>query len=162
MLLALRNMSTPQEQEYYQSLQISNLAPEDSAVVLAHARSPGADPRITFFPSVLLRLRMIQAGPSFDITSFVASVFQEAKIFGQTADFHAWEMPREFWMAWQDAMPGGAVYCGSLAEWRRRDGHVGASVQDVLMGCEPSRSRRTDQVGYPPGWRFARQETPTP
>jgi hypothetical protein len=162
LLLALRNMSTPQELDYHTSSQIANLPPQDAAVVLAHAESPTADPRLINFPSVLIRLRIIQAGPQFDLTSFIASVFQSARIYGQTADFHAWEMPSEFWTAWATAIPGGKIYCASLTEWRRRDGHRGVSVQDLLMGYEEPRSRRTDSVGYPPGWRFARKRTPSP
>lgn len=156
-LIALSHFSPPTISDHFQSQQLKSLPPNESKILLEYQSSPIADPRLVLFPIAILRAHIVsffRKGLPFDITSFINSTFLHARIFGVPLDPDAWELPGEYWDEWGGWFPQGREYCHSLGRWRRRDGHVGSTLLEMILGFEKRGSRREDAVGRPPGWTF--------
>lgn len=63
-------------------------------------------------------------------------------------------MPSAYWDEWGGWFPRGREYCESLSDWRRRDGHLGSTVVEMILGLEGPIARRGDGIGRPLGWLF--------
>jgi len=96
----------------------------------------------------------LPSNPPFNLTAFINATLSHARVFGNPLDPEGWEMPDQFWEEWGDWFPPGQKYCASLKEWRRRDGHGGSTVWEMIMGMEGEKGRRReDPVGWPEGWK---------
>ncbi|WVF69477.1 hypothetical protein IAT40_004254 [Kwoniella sp. CBS 6097] len=163
-LTALCNLSPPHVAEEFRAGQLRDLSPDDAKVLLEYQSSFNSDVRLVLFPIAILRaavIRVSRSDPSFDLTAFVSSTLSEAVVYGDPLDPDAWEMPETFWDKWERYFPLGREYCASIADWRRRDGHTGSSVVEMIIGTENAslamggvEKRRKDRVGKPPGWKF--------
>ena len=157
LLIAISNLSPSMISQHFTSLQLKQLPPAESKILLEYQSSPDADLRLVLLPIAILRARIVQAqhkGLQFDITRFITSTLSQAKIFGIPLDPDAWEMPENYWDEWEHWFPRGREYCDSFSKWRRRDGHVGCTVVEMILGLEPPNSRRNDAIGRPPGLTF--------
>lgn len=162
-LTALSNLSPPYICETFRARQLSSLCAIDAKLLLEYQSSFQSDLRLILFPIAILRARVIQAvqayPAAFDVTAFISSTLASARIYGDPLDTDAWELPDRYWDEWEQWFPRGRAYCHSLSDWRRRDGHVGSTVVEMICGLEgdqgeKERRRRVDPVGKPPGWIF--------
>ncbi|WVQ98361.1 hypothetical protein IAU59_005484 [Kwoniella sp. CBS 9459] len=162
-LTALSNLSPPHVAEQFRASQLRDLIPDDAKLLLEYQSSLHSDVRLVLFPIAILRaavIRVSRSDPTFDLTTFISSTLREAIVFGDPLDPDAWEMPETFWDRWENYFPLGREYCSSIASWRRRDGHAGSSVVEMILGTESGHTvvrgekRRKDRVGKPPGWKF--------
>ncbi|KAL7423566.1 hypothetical protein Q5752_001146 [Cryptotrichosporon argae] len=96
---------------------------------------------------------------AFEINDFFESTFSLARVFGAPVDPDAWELPTAYWDKWGACFPGGREYCHSIAAHRRRDGHAGSTVVEMLMGREAPGARREGPVGKPKGWKMSELKT---
>lgn len=158
LLLALTALVPQADQSMFHQRQLKFIPAEDAKRLLQYQSEPTtADARLILFPIAIMRAKIVQAlqtGREPDITRFINDTLCHARIFGATLDPDAWEMPTEYWDVWESWIPRGKAYCHSLSKWRRRDGHRGASVLEMILGMEKDHSRRTDPVGKPPNWTF--------
>lgn len=100
-------------------------------------------------PIAILQARILtflEDGLPFNITAFISHVLADAKVFGDTADSDAWEMSSTFWDVWAGWFKAGRSYCVSLASWRRRYGHKGATMLEILLGKEGRGSRMKEEL----------------
>ena len=159
LLLALTALVPEKDQAMYHQRQLKFLPAEDAKRLLQYQADPTADPRLVLFPIAILRAKFVQAlqdgelGED-DITHFVNDTLSSARIYGATLDPDAWELPPRYWDKWEKWVPRGRAYCHSLCGWRRRDGHGGSGVAEMVLGLEAGGSRRRDPVGKPPNWTF--------
>ena len=156
-LIAISHLSPPSISHHFRAQQIRLLPAADAKLILEYQSSPKSDPRLVLLPIAILRAHIIAAllrNPGFDLHSFISDTLSRARIFGVPLDPDAWEMSDSFWDEWEGWVPRGREYCRSLAEWRRRDGHVGSTVVELILGLERPVARRGDAVGRPRGWSF--------
>ena len=133
--------------------QLTYLPPAEVDRLMSYQSDPDADSRLVLFPIAILRARAVSLlSEGLDVTRFINDILQHVHIFGPTLDTDAWELPAPFWDKYDQLVPGGRQYCGSLETWRRRDGHTGSSILELILGLESPLSRRDDPVGKPPGW----------
>ncbi|OCF38264.1 hypothetical protein I317_07978 [Kwoniella heveanensis CBS 569] len=167
-LTALSNLSPSHVAEDFRGWQLRGLSPDDAKVLLEYQSSLHSDVRVVLFPIAVLRaavIRVVQSNPTFDLTTFISSTLTEARVYGDPLDPDAWEMPGTYWDKWEVYFPPGRAYCHSIAEWRRRDGHTGSSVVEMILGTENAylevgiEKRRKDRVGKPPGWKFPKVDS---
>ena len=152
---AISHLSSPSISHHFGAQQLRLLPAADAKIILEYQSSANADPRLVLLPIAILRAHIIaiqSKHPEFDLHSFISDTLSSARIFGVPLDPDAWEMSDAFWDAWEGWVPGGREYCRSLAEWRRRDGHIGSTVVEIILGLERPAARRGDAVGRPRGW----------
>jgi hypothetical protein len=157
LLLALTALVPQAEQSMFHQRQLKFIPAEDAKRLLQYQADPASDARLVLFPIAIMRAKAVQclmAGRDMDVTAFVNDTLANARIFGATLDPDAWEMGNDYWDVWNSWIPRGREYCHSLSKWRRRDGHTGATVVEMILGMEGAHSRRTDPVGKPPNWTF--------
>ncbi|WWC59801.1 uncharacterized protein I303_102363 [Kwoniella dejecticola CBS 10117] len=159
-LTALSNLYPPEVSDKFRFAQMKGLAPEDAKCLLEYQSSLSVDSRLVLFPIAILRAAVIRIIKSkkegFYLTAFNNSALKEARVFGNPLDPDAWEMPDTFWDQWGGWFPLGREYCASISAWRRRDGHVGSGVVEMILGLKgESVRRREDWVGKPPGWKMS-------
>lgn len=165
LLVALSNLSPPHVAEHFRSRQLRTLPATDAKIILEYQSSPFADPRLVLFPIAILRARVIaylKKGMPIDVSDFISHTLRLARVFGDPLDPDAWEMPDPFWDTWEQWFPGGREYCGSLKSWRRREGHVGSTVEEMILGIEGENGRMKEEVGKPPGWKLPAAAAPPP
>lgn len=156
-LLALTALVPPGDQLLFYQRQLRFIPAEDAKRILQYQSDPHSDPRLILFPIAIMRAKAAQAlmtGRPLDVTRFIDVILSHARIFGATLDPDAWELGDAYWDSWQGLVPRGRAYCRSLHAWRRRDGHVGSTVAEMILGVEPPNGRRKDPVGKPPNWSF--------
>ncbi|OCF71021.1 hypothetical protein I204_08257 [Kwoniella mangroviensis CBS 8886] len=158
-LTALSNLSPPEVADQFRSTQLKDLSAEDAKLLLEYQSSLHSDLRLVLFPIAILRaatIRIYKANPSTsNLTHFISTTLREARIFGNPLDPDAWEMPDTFWDQWGGWFPPGRAYCASLSAWRRRDGHTGSTVVEMILGLKGEKlKRREGWVGKPPGWKM--------
>jgi hypothetical protein len=158
LLLALTVLVPTADQAMFHQRQLKFIPAHDAKRLLQYQSDPAkADARLVLFPIAIMRAKIVQAvmeGRNPDVSRFVNDTLSQARIFGATLDPDAWEMPAEYWDRWETWIPRGKAYCHSLSKWRRRDGHRGSSVMEMILGLETKHARRTDPVGKPPNWTF--------
>nr|XP_019046783.1 hypothetical protein I302_03386 [Kwoniella bestiolae CBS 10118]OCF25713.1 hypothetical protein I302_03386 [Kwoniella bestiolae CBS 10118] len=162
-LTALSSLSPPEVAEEFRSRQLKGLSNEDAKLLLEYQSSSQADLRLVLFPIAILRaatIRVHKVNPgTFNLPRFISSTLREARIFGNPLDPDAWEMPDSFWDQWGHWFPPGRAYCASLSAWRRRDGHTGSTVIEMILGLKGEKDkRRIDWVGKPPGWKMPKMD----
>lgn len=157
LLVALTNLVPPQHQAMFHQRQLKYLPAQDAKVLLEYQAQPETDARLILLPVAILRAKIVKRlsdGLDFDISSFVNDTLSKARLFGSTLDPDAWEMPDDFWDDWEDYFAKGRSYCASLSKWRRKDGHSGSTVMEMILGVEGEMSRREEPLGKPPNWTF--------
>lgn len=145
------------DQPIFHQRQLKFIPAEDAKRLLQYQSDPNADTRLVLFPIAIMRAKAVQAimdGRDMDVTAFINETLADARIFGATLDPDAWEMSVGYWDVWEGWIPRGKAYCHSLSKWRRRDGHTGSSVLEMILGLEGEHARRSDPVGKPPNWTF--------
>lgn len=156
LLNAIYNLTTPALRDEINLVQARNLPNMLMKRILDYANLPDADLRVVLMPIAILRARVIgflEEKLPFDITAFISHVLADGRIFGDTADPDAWEMSGLFWDVWGGWFKAGRAYCTSMSGWRRREGHTGANVIEILLGLEGSHSRMEGMIGKPEGWQ---------
>ena len=156
-LVALCHLTPPHIAETLRARQLRSLPDSLAKLLLEYQSSDSSDLRLVLFPVTIIRVTIVgflKQGLPFDFTRFVQDTLSTSRLFGVPLDPDAWEMSEEFWEQWEGWIKGGRQYCGSLNAWRRRDGHSGSTVVEMILGMEGDMSRRSDAVGKPPGWSF--------
>lgn len=158
LLLALTALVPVGDQAMFHQRQLKFIPAGDAKRLLQYQSDPStADARLILFPIAIMRAKIVKAlqqDKHPDITRFINDTISSARIYGATLDPDAWEMPGEYWEEWEEWIPRGRAYCHSLSKWRRRDGHMGSSFLEMILGTEKEHARRTDPVGRPPNWTF--------
>ncbi|ORY30205.1 hypothetical protein BCR39DRAFT_529973 [Naematelia encephala] len=161
-LTALSHLCPAHISQSFLAAQISSLPPSYAKILLTYQASPTADSRLNLFPIAILRacvISILDQGIPFDLSGFISHTLSAARIFGNPLDTDAWEMPGQFWDTWEAWFDKGRKFCDSLSAWRRRDGHTGSTVAEMILGLETEGARRTGKVGRPVGWSFAKFAT---
>lgn len=155
-LNAIYNLTTPAFRDKVIEEQIQMMPAALTKVLLGYSHSSTADLRIVLMPIAILRARVVgflKDRLPFDVTAFVSHVLADGRIFGDTADPAAWEMSDMFWDVWGGWFKAGRKQCSSLSAWRRRHGHTGSNVIEILLGQESEGSRMSCLIGQPEGWK---------
>jgi hypothetical protein len=153
LLVALTRLSPPGVAEQFRTRQLRGLPSSDAKAILEY-QSSSADPLLVLFPVAILRARVIshlKRRLPRNLTHFITQTLRMVRVFGDPLDPDAWEMPDEYWDVWSCWFPRGREYCCSLRSWRRRHGHRGSQIVEMLMGAE-GEGARMKEVGKPPGW----------
>lgn len=82
------------------------------------------------------------------------SSFCSDSIYGNAWSHYSWELSESFWTRWQPVLPAGRKFCNHLRTWRRKDGHLGVTPFQIIMGTELVGARSKHGVDRPPpGWQ---------
>lgn len=164
LLNAIYNLTIPTFRDQVNLAQSRNLPTAMIKAITDYPRRPEADLRIILLPIAILRARVVgflEEGLPFDITAFISHVLADGRIFGDTADPDAWEMSETFWDVWGGWFKAGRGYCGSMKGQRRRYGHHGANIIEILLGLEGKHSRMHELIGKPEGWKKVEVTAPS-
>jgi hypothetical protein len=162
-LTAIYNLTTPWLRDVVNEAQFRLLPGEMTKAMLQYSHSSQADLRVVLMPIAILRGRIVgflKEGLPFDVTAFISHVLADGRVFGDTADPDSWEMSSTFWDVWGGWFKAGRAFCSSMSRWRRRFGHQGANVIEILLGLEGEHSRMKVLVERPADFKKPELEPP--
>lgn len=131
----------------------SMLSPADQETWEAWTRTPDKDKRIELLQDPILQTYFIGSERSStaieaELIPFLCDQLHEARLFGPAWSIECWEMTTSFEDRWTGFWPKNLA-TASLADWRRKDGHTGASPLEVIMGLDShSHPHSTLKRGY--------------